>query len=62
MKDKGFKEIEKIVKKDGYNLTKYKKYLNNKSLIFKAAKTYGSIIKYVDKKYRKNNWPILRNW
>ena len=54
MKDKDFKEIEKIVKKDGYNLTKYKKYLNNKSLIFKAANTYGSIIKYVDKKYRKN--------
>ena len=50
-----FKEIVKLVEKDGYNLTKYKKYLNQKSLIFKAAKTYGSIIKHIDKKYGKRN-------
>ena len=25
------KEIIKLIKKDGYNLTKYKKYLNQKS-------------------------------
>lgn len=55
-----FKEIVKLVEKDGYNLTKYKKYLNQKSLIFKAAKTYGSIIKHIDKKYRRNKELIKR--
>ncbi len=60
MKKINFKEIVKLVEKDGYNLTKYKKYLNQKSLIFKAAKTYGSIIKHVDKKYRKNKALIIK--
>jgi len=55
-----FKEIEKLVEKDGFNLTKYKKYLNNKVLVFKAAKTYGCIIKHVDKKYRKNKTLVIK--
>ncbi len=54
------KEIIKLIKKDGYNLTKYKKYLNQKSLIFMAANTYGSIIKHIDKKYRGNKALILK--
>ena len=60
MKNINFKEIGKLVEKDGYNLTKFKKYLNQESLIFKAAKTYGYIIKHIDKKYRKNKALILK--
>ena len=47
------------VKKDGFVLTKYRNFKNQKKLILLAAKTYGAILRDVDKKFRKDKDVVL---
>tara|TARA_B100001057_G_C22730615_1_gene903622 strand:- start:80 stop:1135 length:1056 start_codon:yes stop_codon:yes gene_type:complete len=47
------------IKKDGYALTKYRKFKNQKKLILLAAKTYGAILRDIDKKFKKDKEVVL---
>lgn len=53
------KHLINRIKKNGYVLTKYKEFKNQKKLILIAAKTYGAILKDIDKKFRKDKDVVL---
>ena len=53
------KYIDLLIRKNGDNLTKVNKKFHTKKNILKAAKTYGYIIRYVDKKFGKDKQIII---